>query len=103
MACSDWSGNWYEALSNFAFRDAALCPYQESLGGVVFASILIIGVVNLPIYIRQQSAIIPIIITTSVGGIVLVELSANAQTLVLVTLLMVISLGPILVLRRIQS
>lgn len=103
MACSDWNGNWYEALSNFAFRDAVLCPYQDTMGQAVFASMVVLGIINMPIYVRTQSAIIPIIITTAISGIVLVELAANAQTLVLVGLLMAIGLGPVLVLRRIQT
>lgn len=103
MACSDYNGKWWEALSDEMMRDAVLCPWQAEVGGAVFATIVLIGIVNLPIYIRQESAIMPTVITVIVGGILLVEMAAMGQALFIVTLLFTLGLGPVLVLRRIQT
>lgn len=104
MACSDYpDGELWRALGEYAFRDAVLCGYQNQISMVVFATILVLGVVNVPIYIRQDSALVPAILTLVLGGVFVVELVPMAQAMVVFVLLMIFGLGPVLVLRRIQA
>lgn len=103
MACTDYDGHFIDALDagTMAVRDAVLCPYQMSMGGVVFATLVVMGVINMPIYIRTQSVIIPFVVTTVLAGIVLSQTAAMMQGLVVVVALFVLGLGPVLVLKRI--
>lgn len=102
MACKDHS-RWIDALDagTMAVRDAVLCPYQESIGGIVFATVVMLGVINVPIYVRQESPLIPMVITLSLAGIWVTEAAGIAQTLVGVVVLLGIGLGPVLLLRRV--
>lgn len=105
MACSDYAdGEWINALDAgvMGVRDAVLCPYTDSMGTMVFATIVMIGIVNLPIYVRQESMIMPFGLTLVVGGIWVTAASGLAQTLAGVVVLFVVGLGPVLVLWRLS-
>lgn len=104
MACKDYN-TWMgiiEAFHNEAFRDAFLCPFQTTMGGTAFAAFVLLGVINMPIYIKQGSALGPFVLTLLIGGLVFTQIAAVGQALLTVIVLFVIGLGPILVLRRIQ-
>lgn len=104
MACTDYGGDWIEALDvgTMAVQDAVLCPYQTTMGGVVFATFVILGLVNIPIYSRQQSVLVPMIVTLSVGGVVLSQVNSLFLGILTVVLLLLFGIGPLLVLRRLQ-
>lgn len=101
MACSDWD-LYVNALDagNMAVRDAILCPFQDSMGGMVFATIVIVGIIGLPIYARQQSIIIPFVLVMILGGILLTQIVAMGQMLIAVVVLLVLGAGPVILLRR---
>ncbi len=101
MACTDHD-LWIDALaaSEMAVRDAVLCPFQTSMGGAVFATLVLFGIVGVPLYIRQQSIIIPFVLALMLGGILLTQVVAMAQTLVIVVLLLVFGIVPVILLRR---
>jgi hypothetical protein len=103
MACSDYAdGEWINALDAgvMGVRDAVLCPYTDSMGTMVFATLVMVGMVNVPIYIRQESLIVPFGLTLTLGGIWVTAASSLAQTLTGVVLLFVVGLGPVLILWR---
>lgn len=101
MACKDWEF-YINALQHFQVQDAVLCGFQGQMGGVAFAAVVVLGIINLPIYIRQGSVVGPVVLTLVIGGVILAETAAMVQGLVLFAVLVVLGLGPVLVLRRID-
>lgn len=102
MACKDYT--WLiDALHHGMFRDAFLCPFQTTMGGTAFAAFVMLGVINMPIYIKQGSALGPFVLTLLIGGLVFTQIAALGQALLTVLILFVVGLGPILVLRRVQT
>jgi len=102
MACTDYT--WLiDALHQGQFRDAFLCPYQTTMGGTAFAAFVLLGVINMPIYIKQGSALGPFVLTLLIGGLVFTQIAALGQALLTVLILFVVGLGPVLVLRRVQQ
>lgn len=101
MACSDHN-EWIDALDagTMAVRDLVLCPYTDSMGTAVFATLVLVGMVNVPIYIRQESMVVPFGLTVVLGGIWVTAASSAAQTLTGVVLLMTVGLGPLLIVWR---
>lgn len=101
MACSDYD-LWIEALSasEMAVRDAVLCPFQTSMGGTVFATLVLFGIVGVPMYIRQGSVIIPFVLVLLISGVLLSQIVAMGQTLIIVTILLVFGVVPVILLRR---
>lgn len=99
MSCTDWNGDYLEALSQFAFRDAILCPYQTTIGGPEFAT-LIFGAIGMSYMIRQGSLVIPVIIMVATGGAFMTQVAGIAVGFVTVTVLTILGLAPVLVLRR---
>ncbi|MUV59791.1 hypothetical protein [Halobacterium sp. CBA1126] len=104
MACGDYGGQWLQAIAGdgMHIRDLILCGYQSQVGGPFFAAVVLLGMINLPVYIRTQSALLPTVITLIVGGVLLVEVASVAQAIIVVMLLFAIGLAPVLLLRRIQ-
>lgn len=100
MTCKEWAGDWAQALTEMAIRDAILCPYQTSIGGPMFAGLVLLGVINLPIYIRTGGVIIPFVITLVIGGLVITQTASIVQGIIITTILLAIGLGPIVLLRR---
>lgn len=104
MACTDYPNEeFWRAIGDLMVRDAVLCPFQAQMGGVVFATFVILGMINLPIYIRQDNVVGPFVLTLLLGGILVPQMSSLGQGLVIGIGLFVIGLGPILVLRRVQG
>lgn len=101
MACTDYD-LWREALEQEAFRDAILCPYQTSLTGVFFAMVAY-GTITTALYIRTRSVLLPTVLTIVVGGTVMTEIAAPAVALFTVVLLFIVSLGPIILIRRLEG
>lgn len=99
MACTDWDGVYLDALKDGAFQDAILCPYQDNMGGVVFA-LFVYGAIGTAIYVRTDSIIIPFVLVLLTGGIVMTEVASIAVGLVITMLLFVVGIGPILLLKR---
>ncbi|GAA0305490.1 hypothetical protein [Halarchaeum salinum] len=104
MACAAYDGRWLRAImgEEMHVRDLVLCGYQSQIGGPFFAALVLLGMINLPIYIRTQSALLPTVVTLIVGGVLLVEVGSIAQALLVVMLLFGLGLGPVLLLRRVQ-
>lgn len=99
MACSDYNGDFLEAMVQEEFRDAILCPYQESLGGPLFAMI-IYGAITAHIYIRTGSALLPFILSILVGGIAFTQVPSPAAATMTFVLLVLGGIVPVLVIRR---
>lgn len=99
MTCTEWNGDYLDALSEFAFRDALLCPYQTSLGGPEFAT-LVFGAVGMAYMIRQGSLVIPAVIMVATGGAFVSQVAGIAVGFVVTVILVMFGLGPVLVLRK---
>lgn len=99
--CPD-AANVSNTLSESRFLDAAVCPYSQRLTMPIFAAFVMVGIVNLPIYIKQDSVMIPFVLTLVVGGVVLSTVASILQGIAVTLLLFTIGIGPILVLRRVM-
>lgn len=104
MACSDFTGQfrWLEMLSNDAFRDAVLCPFQVEIGGLVFATLVFGGVVA-SLYIRQRAFIIPAVLAIAIGGLVLPQVQSVGLQIALLIVLTAAGAIPVLMIYRISS
>jgi len=99
MSCTDWSGDYLQALSEFAFRDAILCPYQTSIGGPEFAT-LIFGAIGMAFLIRQGSFAIPAVLMVVTAGVFMAQVAGIAVAFVTVVVLSALGIAPVLVLRK---
>jgi len=99
MACSDHNGDFLEAMMQEQFRDAILCPYQENIGGALFAMI-IYGAITSHIYIRTESVLIPLVLSILVGGIALTQIPSEGAALITFALLVFGGVVPVLLIRR---
>lgn len=101
--CADYAANntypWIEALSDWAFADAILCPFQTTIGGPQFAT-LIIGVVGMAYMIRQGSLGIAAVVMVVAGGVFISQVAAPAVGIITVVVLTLLGLIPVLVVRR---
>lgn len=104
MACSDWTGQyrWLEAVSNEAFRDAFLCPYQVEIGGLLFAT-MVFGGVFISLYVRQRTFIIPAILAITIGGIVLPQVQGVGLQIALLVILTALGGVPVLLLYKLSN
>jgi len=101
MSCTDWNGDYLDALAEFAFRDALLCPYQTSIGGPEFAT-LIFGAIGMALMIRQGSVAIPAVILVVTGGVFVTQIAGLAVGFVTALVLGVLGLAPVLLLRKLS-
>lgn len=101
MACGDYE-YFVDAIKQEAFRDALLCPYQESMTGVVFAMIAY-GTITTSLYIRTRSVLLPTVLTVVIGGITVTQIAAPAVALFTVVLLFIVGLAPVALIRRATS
>lgn len=101
--CPAAGANVSNTLGERHFLDAGVCPHADLLTLPIFGAFVIVGLVNLPIYIRQDSVLTPFVVTTIIGGVVLTQVAGILQTLIVVLVLFVVGLGPVLVLRRVQQ
>jgi hypothetical protein len=102
MACSDYSV-WWKFLEEMQLRDAALCPYQDTMGMPLFATLVLLGMVNVPMYIKTDSIGVPLVVTIIISGVVLAAATSIFQGMVLAALLFAGGIGPVLLLRRVQA
>lgn len=104
-ACADYNGELWEALDagTMAVRDAALCTFQVPMGGVAFATVVIGGMINIPLYNQTGGILMPFVVTLIISGIILATASALLQQLVLILVLFTLGLGPVLALKAISS
>lgn len=105
LGCSEYDNvNVSNTLEHMRLQDAILCSYAVE-GGLtlpIFGAAVMLGVFNLPIYIKQESAAVPFVISLIVGGIVLTTVASALQAIAVSVILFGIGLGPILVLRRLD-
>ncbi len=101
MACSDYT-YWTDALEQWAFQDAILCPYQTTMDSLLFG-LLVVGSINMALYAKQESVLLPLVVTMLTGSILLVEVAGVFTALVRVGLLFLVGLGPVLLLRRAEG
>lgn len=99
MTCTEWNGDFLDALAEFAFRDALLCPYQTSIGGPEFAT-LIFGAIGMSYMIRQGSLVIPAVIMVATGGAFMAQVAGLGVGFVTVVVLGMFGLAPVLLLRK---
>lgn len=103
MACTDYAEINVSLLEQAAFRDAVICAYGDQLTVPIFAAMVVLGVFNLPIYIRQDSVLVPFAITLVIGGVIISSVASMLQSIMITLLLFVFGLGPVLVLRRVMA
>lgn len=102
-ACTDFETiNASNTLGEELYREAVLCTYAVEAGLTlpIFGAAVMLGVFNLPIYIRQESAAIPFVLSLILGGVLLAEVSSIAQAIWVAVILFGIGLGPVLLLHR---
>lgn len=101
MACGDHTGQfrWLEMLSDDAFRDAVLCPFQLEMGGLVFGTLVFGGIVA-SLYIRQRAFIIPAVLAIAIGGLVLPQVQSVGLQMALLIILTAAGAIPVLMLYR---
>lgn len=102
MACKDFTGAdypWLDALMQFNFRDAVLCPYQMTIGGPEFAT-LILGAVGISYMIKQDSIGIAAVIAIICGGVFISQVDSYATAFVTIGVLVLFGLVPVLLVRR---
>lgn len=106
LACGDYATaadvNVSSTIGAENFQDAVICTYTLKQGLTLpgFATIVLLGVINLPIYIRQESALMPFVLTIILGGVLLNSASGVVQGLSTLLVLLAFGLGPILLLKR---
>jgi hypothetical protein len=101
MACSDYpDGELYRALSDFAVRDAILCPYQVQMGGLVFST-LVMGGIGMALFIRTGTLVMPFIVMLLVGGVLMPHTAPVVFQMVQLLVMFVISAAPVVFLRRV--
>lgn len=101
LGCGGYSDPypWIEALSQWAFADAILCPYQTTIGGPAFAT-LIIGVVGMSYMIKQRSLGIAAVVMVITGGVFMGQVAAPAVGIITMVVLTLLGLVPVLIIRR---
>lgn len=101
LECTEYSDPYpfIEALSDWAFADAVLCPYQTTIGGPEFAT-LIIGVVGMSYMIKQRSLGIAAVVMVITGGVFVGQVAAPGVAIVTVVVLTLLGLIPVLVIKR---
>lgn len=101
--CPSAGANVSNTLEEEHFFDAALCPYVDLMTLPIFAAFFFVGVVNIPIYVRQESIVTPFVITLIAGGVILTFVAGILQTIAVSVILFTIGLGPVLLIRRTQQ
>lgn len=101
--CPTEGSNVSNTLGEDRFFDAAVCPYADLMTLPIFAAFFFLGVVNVPIYIRQESVVTPFVITLITGGVVLSFVAGILQTIATAVILFTLGLGPVLLIRRAQQ
>lgn len=101
--CPSEGANLSNTLGEDHFFDAAVCPYADLMTLPIFAAFFFVGVVNVPIYIRQESIVTPFVITMVAGGVVLTFMAGILQTIATAVVLFTLGLGPVLLIRRAQQ
>lgn len=102
MACSDYNGDFLEALLSEEFRDAVLCPYQEAMGGPLFALVIYSSILS-HIYIRTESVLIPVVLSILTGGIASAYVSPIGTQVLTFLLLFVGGVVPVMVIKRLLN
>lgn len=100
--CDQYSGDWIQAWSEFAFREAVVCPYTTNFGGL-FVGLIVIGSINAALYAKQESVLLPTVVTLLTGGAWLSQVSGVMSSVVVLMLLFTLGIGPVLVLRRLEK
>lgn len=100
MACSDYSQPvFFDAISEFAARDAFLCDLQLTFGGPEFA-LLFFGVVSVGLYRETGDVIMPAVVAIIIGGRAMSEIASLGLDYLTITLLVVVGVGPVWLLRK---
>lgn len=102
MACTDYSV-WWKFMDAMQLRDAVICPYQDTMGMPLFATLVLLGMINLPMYNRTDTIAVPLVVTIIISGVVLAAATSIFQGIVLAALLFAGGIGPVLLLRRVQA
>lgn len=76
-----------EHLLDFEFIRAITCTYANS-AGILVVGLLVIGGINLAIFIRTGDVRIPVVLTLLTGSVVLPFVAGPALTVIGVTLLL---------------
>lgn len=100
--CPAGGANVTNTLEAEHFLDAAVCPYADIMTLPIFGAVVMLGVFNIPIYVRQESALMPFVISVLVGGVILSATNSMFQALVTLVILFAIGLGPVLLLMQMQ-
>jgi hypothetical protein len=83
----DSSMSFIDYLLDWQFFKAATCVYANPIGFLIVGMIFY-GSVAVPIYLRQNSIVIPTVLLLLTGGVVMSQVAAPVTTLVTIMLLM---------------
>lgn len=98
MACEDYTSIW-EPIAQMAVKDAAFCPYHDTMGAIAFATIVMFGVIFVPMTIRQDSYITPLVVAIIIGGVIMTSMAAMGQGIVTLALLVGLPIALLLLIR----
>lgn len=90
-ACGDWTGEtpYWDALTEFNFGDAFVCPYWDTVGQFA-TGLLVWGGISAAVYQKTGSIIIPYILLLLLGGSVLAQVASVGVTIAGVVMLAVL-------------
>jgi hypothetical protein len=85
-ACSQWGGDYTQALSKYAFGDALVCPFWDAVGQLA-TGLLVWGAVGTAIYIVTGSVMIPYVLLLLIGGAVISQVASLGVTIATIIIL----------------
>lgn len=94
--------NVSNTLDSNHFLDAAICPGANRLTLPIYGSLIVMGVINIPMYIRTDSIAVPLVVTVIAAGVLIQFVSSIFQLLFLLVIIFVFGLGPIAIIKRFE-
>lgn len=85
-ACSEWGGDYTQALQEFAFGDALVCPFWDQIGQLA-TGLLVWGAIASAIYVKTGSVMIPYVLLLLLGGAVVSQIASIGVTMASIIIL----------------
>jgi len=100
--CGPYGGSFIDAWLQGDWQAAFTCPVESQIGTAAFAAFLYGGLM-MSLYIRTQSAVLPLVVSILGGTIAISQLPAAYQQVVGLSLMLGFAVAGYLVYRRAQT
>lgn len=100
--CSSYNGDWIQPWVDFAFQDAILCPFAAQFGGLEVFALLFIGGINLGLYGKQETVLLPLVNSFLVGGFFVSQATSVYSQALTIAVVFLVGVAPVLVARRLE-